>query len=110
LSAKEWGAVEQARNLVKEWPLEIDDRNGQTEEAKPRLSYTWGAKAFFGEGHWRNKRGWPWKPGEEQTTSRPIVQAKVDDPVGDIRAARTTSMAHIRRAMGIGGRNEPHSA
>jgi hypothetical protein len=80
------------------------------EEAKPRLSYTWGAKAFFGEGHWRNKRGWPWKPGEEQTTSRPIVQAKVDDPVGDIRAARTTSMAHIRRAMGIGGRNEPHSA
>jgi replicative DNA helicase len=30
LSAKEWGAVEQARNLVKEWPLEIDDRNGQT--------------------------------------------------------------------------------
>jgi replicative DNA helicase len=30
LSDEEWKRVKQAQNLVKEWPLEIDDRNGQT--------------------------------------------------------------------------------
>jgi hypothetical protein len=69
------------------------------ERAKPKLSYAWGAKAFFGEGHWRNKRGWPWKPGEEPTTSRPIP-VKPDF----VRPDRTTTMDEIRaRLMAEGG-------
>jgi hypothetical protein len=80
------------------------------EQARPKLSYQWGAKTFFGEGHWRNSDGWPWKEGLRPTRIRPIAQAKPDATVEDIRAARTTSMADIRKQMGIGGRNEPHSA
>jgi hypothetical protein len=33
--------------------------------SKPRLSYTKGAVKFYGEGDWRNRVGWPWKPGYE---------------------------------------------
>jgi hypothetical protein len=40
------------------------------EQAKPKLSYAWGAKAFFGEGHWRNKSCWPWTKGQEPKSRR----------------------------------------
>jgi hypothetical protein len=32
------------------------------DKAKPSLTYFKGAAKFFGDGDWRNKEGWPWKP------------------------------------------------
>lgn len=31
------------------------------EESRPKLEYAWGAETFFGEGHFKNPDGWPWK-------------------------------------------------
>jgi hypothetical protein len=42
-----------ADTLAKSWQL--------LEESRPRLEYYWGAAKFFGEGHYKNSDGWPWK-------------------------------------------------
>lgn len=44
--------------------------------AKPKLSYTKGAAKFFGDGDWRNKEGWPWKPGESPPTRKAPAENK----------------------------------
>jgi uncharacterized protein YdaU (DUF1376 family) len=33
------------------------------QSSKPKLDYAWGAEKFFGEGHWKDGAGWPWKEG-----------------------------------------------
>jgi hypothetical protein len=42
-----------ADTLAKSWQL--------LEKSRPRLEYHWGAAKFFGEGHYKNSDGWPWK-------------------------------------------------
>jgi uncharacterized protein YdaU (DUF1376 family) len=44
--------------------------------AKPRLGYTKGAAKFFGDGDWRNKEGWPWRPGESPPIRKPPGENK----------------------------------
>jgi hypothetical protein len=47
------------------------------DRAKPNLEYTWGWKAFFGEGHWAKRDSWPWKSGREPTPiDKPRLTAK----------------------------------
>lgn len=43
---------------------ELIDAWKDYENSKPRLAWTGGPDKFFGGGAWRNKPGWPWKPGE----------------------------------------------
>jgi hypothetical protein len=42
-------------SMVKAWKHLVDSR--------PKLEYAWSAQKFFGEGHYKNPAGWPWKPG-----------------------------------------------
>lgn len=42
-----------ADTLVRSWQ--------EFEKARPRLEYHWSAAKFFGEGHYKNPDGWPWK-------------------------------------------------
>jgi hypothetical protein len=51
------------------------DAYREFDAAKPKLSYIWGAKTFFGEGHWRNKSGWPWNKGEQPKSRRYAEEA-----------------------------------
>jgi hypothetical protein len=37
------------------------------ESSRAKLEYAWGAEKFFGEGHYKNSDGWPWKNGHTQT-------------------------------------------
>lgn len=43
-------------------------------KAKTKLSFAPGAVKFFGEGHWRDKSGWPWKEGMQPAAPRKYVQ------------------------------------
>ncbi len=45
-----------AETLAKSWQL--------LEESRPTLEYHWSAAKFFGEGHYKNSNGWPWKQGQ----------------------------------------------
>lgn len=51
--------------------------------AKPRLNFAKSTKNFFGEGDWRNRTGWPWKPGQSPPTRK---QHQGEDPA--LRAIR----------------------
>ena len=76
----------QAETTLKDWKLQLDLTTvalGEIEsglhedavfaamakawrefsEARPRLEKPWGALSFFGHGYWKDKAGWPWKPG-----------------------------------------------
>ncbi len=44
--------------------------------SKPSLTYTKGAAKFFGDGDWRNKVGWPWKPGSQPDEVKPVTAAE----------------------------------
>lgn len=44
--------------------------------AKPNLTYTKGAAKFFGDGDWKNKQGWPWKPGTGSAEIKPVTAAE----------------------------------
>lgn len=61
------------------------------EQARPKLSYQWGAKTFFGEGHWRNSDGWPWKEGF-RPAKHPVAPER---PVHEYRS-NAISMSEIR--------------
>jgi biotin operon repressor len=41
--------------MVQAWKL--------LESSRPKLKYAWGAERFFGEGHYKDPHGWPWKEG-----------------------------------------------
>jgi hypothetical protein len=45
------------------------------QSSKPKLDYAWGAEKFFGEGHWKDSAGWPWKEGMVQRNEKRIRMA-----------------------------------
>lgn len=47
-----------AENLAKAWRF--------LEESRAKLEYSWGAHTFFGEGHYKDPNGWPWKQGQSK--------------------------------------------
>jgi hypothetical protein len=54
----------------------------QYEVAKPSLTFTKGAKNFFGEGDWRNSAGWPWKDGQKpKRKAAPKYDTSFEDKV-----------------------------
>jgi hypothetical protein len=67
-----------ARVVLESMAMEIEKRGGdladwantlarswqEFEKARPRLEYHWSAAKFFGEGHYKNPNGWPWKPDQ----------------------------------------------
>lgn len=61
-------------------------------QARPRLEITWGPARFFGEGHWRDARLWPWKEGSSGTSSQTTVgvyrQAEAAEAESRARAER----------------------
>jgi hypothetical protein len=48
----------------------------QYDVSRPSLAYTTGAAKFYGEGAWKNKAGWPWKPGAQPNEVKPTTAAE----------------------------------
>lgn len=46
------------------WVEEMARKWRLLEESRAKLEYAWGAENFFGEGHYKNPNGWPWKEGQ----------------------------------------------
>lgn len=75
LSGRDLSVVieEVCRSELARGALPGDIRDGMTaawrdyEVSKPRLGFHIGAGKFFGEGAWRNRDGWPWKEGENES-------------------------------------------
>lgn len=59
---------------------------------KPTLSFQWGGKSFFGEGHWEDPRGWPYKDSQDGTP-KPAVYATITD---DMRAVYELRQKRLR--------------
>jgi hypothetical protein len=56
--------------------------------------YAPGLKAFFGEGHWRNRNSWRWK-GDDESSADPSSGPKFNDPIAQLAALGLPA----RRAM-----------
>lgn len=46
------------------------------DSAKPNLQYSKGTAKFFGDGDWRNPKGWPWNPNTGPTDTKPMTAAE----------------------------------
>lgn len=55
--------VEKEGGDLKAWVERMAEAWQLLESSRPKLEYAWGAEKFFGEGHYKNPAGWPWKPG-----------------------------------------------
>ena len=65
-----------ARVVVKTWPVnekkgedlvawaETLAKSSQLSRSPANAEYHWSAAKFFGEGHYKNSNGWPWKQGQ----------------------------------------------
>ena len=75
------------RRMVAAW--------NEYEREKPNLKYTKGAAKFFGEGDWKDSRGWPWKDGK----SAPKAKVEESSVLAEIRARQAE--AHAEKARQI---------
>jgi hypothetical protein len=66
----------------------------QFERAKAELEYTVGAEKFFGEGHWRDSTGWPWKGRANGKQNRADANAN----------SAKDSTAEVLRRLGLDSR------
>lgn len=48
---------------LKLWVQKMTDAWSLLESSRPKLKYAWGPDKFFGEGHYKDPAGWPWKEG-----------------------------------------------
>jgi uncharacterized protein YdaU (DUF1376 family) len=67
-------------------------------EAKPRLSYVWGAEKFFGEGNWKNQAGWPWR---ENGSNQQNQAARVSPAVQRQRESDQALRNIVERRYGV---------
>lgn len=55
--------VEKNGQDLKAWVETMTQAWKLLESSRPKLKYAWGPDKFFGEGHYKDPAGWPWKDG-----------------------------------------------